>query len=33
MSYKEVIETTTTSDLDEEDKQSLRDNPQTWRLL
>ena len=34
MSYKEVMETTTTyPDLDEEEKQSLRDNPQTWRVV
>ena len=33
MSYKEKIESTVTyPDLDEEDKQSLRDNPKTWRV-
>ena len=33
MSYKETIETTVTyPDLDEEEKQSLRDNPKTWRV-
>ena len=33
MSYKETIETTVTyPDLDEEDKQSLIDNPRTWRV-
>ena len=33
MSYKETIETTVTyPDLDEEEKQSLRDNPRTWRV-
>ena len=33
MSYKEKIETTVTyPDLDEEEKQSLRDNPKTWRV-
>ena len=33
MSYKEVTETVTTyPDLDEEEKQSLRDNPKTWRV-
>mgnify|MGYP003665203990 CR=1 FL=1 len=33
MPYKEVTETVTTyPDLDEEDKQSLRDNPKTWRV-
>ena len=34
MKYKEVTETVTTyPDLDEEEKQSLRDNPQTWRVI
>jgi len=34
MTYKEVTETVTTyPDLDEEEKQSLRDNPQTWRVF
>ena len=34
MSYKETIETTVTyPDLDEEEKQSLRDNPHTWRVF
>ena len=34
MSYKEKIESTITyPDLDEEDKQSLRDNPKTWRVF
>ena len=33
MSHKETIETTVTyPDLDEEEKQSLRDNPKTWRV-
>ena len=33
MAYKEVIETTITyPELDEEEKQSLRDNPKTWRV-
>ena len=33
MPYKEVTETVTTyPDLDEEEKQSLRDNPRTWRV-
>ena len=33
MSYKETIETTVTyPDLDEEEKQDLRDNPKTWRV-
>ena len=33
MTYKEVTETTVTyPDLDEEEKQSLRDNPKTWRV-
>ena len=33
MKYKEVTETVTTyPDLDEEEKQSLRDNPRTWRV-
>ena len=33
MSHKETIETTVTyPDLDEEEKQSLRDNPRTWRV-
>jgi len=33
MTYKEVTETTVIyPDLDEEDKQSLRDNPKTWRV-
>ena len=34
MPYKEVTETVTTyPDLDEEEKQSLRDNPKTWRVF
>ena len=34
MTYKEVTETTVTyPDLDEEEKQSLRDNPKTWRVF
>jgi hypothetical protein len=34
MSYKETIETTVTyPNLDEEEKQSLRDNPHTWRVF
>ena len=34
MTYKEVTETVTTyPDLDEEEKQSLRDNPKTWRVF
>jgi hypothetical protein len=34
MSYKETIETTVTyPDLDEEEKQSLRDNPKSWRVF
>ena len=34
MSYKEVTETVTTyPDLDEEEKQALRDNPKTWRVF
>ena len=34
MSYKETIENTVTyPDLDEEEKQSLRDNPHTWRVF
>ena len=34
MSYKEVTETVTTyPELDEEEKQSLRDNPKTWRVF
>jgi len=34
MEYKEVTETVTTyPDLDEEEKQSLRDNPKTWRVF
>ena len=34
MSYKEKIETTVTyPDLDEEEKQALRDNPKTWRVF
>tara|TARA_R100001463_G_scaffold126009_1_gene183568 strand:+ start:729 stop:1070 length:342 start_codon:yes stop_codon:yes gene_type:complete len=34
MKYKEVTETVTTyPDLDEEDKQSLRNNPKTWRVF
>ena len=34
MSYKEKIESTITyPDLDEEEKQSLRDNPKTWRVV
>jgi len=33
MSYKEVTETVTTyPDLDEEEKQDLRDKPKTWRV-
>ena len=33
MSYKEVIETTTTyPELDEEEKQKLKENPRTWRV-
>ena len=33
MSYKEEIETTVTyPDLDEQEKQYLRDNPRTWRV-
>ena len=33
MSYKEKIETTITyPELEEEDKQYLRDNPRTWRV-
>ena len=33
MTYKETIETTVTyPDLDEEEKQDLRDNPKTWRV-
>ena len=33
MSYKEVIETTTTyPELDEEEKQYLKDNPRSWRV-
>jgi hypothetical protein len=33
MKYKEVTETVTTyPDLDEEEKQDLRDNPKTWRV-
>ena len=33
MAYKEITETTVTyPDLDEEEKQSLRDNPRTWRV-
>ena len=33
MSYKEKIETTITyPELDEEEKQSLKDNPRTWRV-
>ncbi len=33
MTYKEVIETTTTyPDLDEEDKKYLRDNQIVWRV-
>jgi len=33
MTYKEVTETVTTyPNLDEEEKQSLRDNPKTWRV-
>jgi hypothetical protein len=32
--YKEKIETTVTyPDLDEQEKQSLRDNPKTWRVF
>ena len=34
MTYKEVTETVTTyPDLDEEEKQSLRDNPKSWRVF
>ena len=34
MKYKEVTETVTTyPDLDEEEKQALRDNPKTWRVF
>ena len=34
MSYKEVTETVTTyPDLDEEEKQALRDNPHAWRVF
>tara|TARA_R110000782_G_scaffold83076_1_gene163128 strand:- start:146 stop:460 length:315 start_codon:yes stop_codon:yes gene_type:complete len=34
MSYKEVTETVTTyPELDEEEKQSLRDNPHAWRVF
>ena len=34
MPYKEVTQTVTTyPDLDEEEKQSLRDNPHTWRVF
>jgi len=34
MEYKEVTETVTTyPELDEEEKQSLRDNPKTWRVF
>jgi len=34
MPYKEVTQTVTTyPDLDEEEKQSLRDNPKTWRVF
>jgi len=34
MKYKEVTETITTyPDLDEEEKQSLRDNPHAWRVF
>jgi hypothetical protein len=34
MAYKEVTETTVTyPNLDEQDKQDLRDNPQTWRVF
>jgi hypothetical protein len=34
MTYKEVTETVTTyPDLDEEEKQSLRDNPPSWRVF
>jgi len=33
MAYKEVIETTTTyPELDEEEKQYLKENPRTWRV-
>ena len=33
MTYKEVTETTVTyPDLDEQEKQDLRDNPKTWRV-
>ena len=34
MPYKEVTETVTTyPDLDEEEKQDLRDNPKSWRVF
>ena len=34
MPYKEVTQTVTTyPDLDEEEKQALRDNPKTWRVF
>ena len=34
MAYKEITETTVTyPDLDEQEKQDLRDNPQTWRVF
>jgi len=34
MKYKEVTETVTTyPELDEEEKQSLKDNPKTWRVF
>ena len=34
MKYKEVTETVTTyPDLDEEEKQALRDNPHAWRVF
>ena len=34
MKYKEVTETVTTyPELDEEEKQALRDNPKTWRVF
>ena len=34
MSYKEVTETVTTyPDLDEQEKQDLRDKPKTWRVF
>ena len=34
MTYKEVTETVTTyPDLNEQEKQDLRDNPKTWRVF